>query len=645
MDKATDKHRKALQDYKRALDYDRENREAALDDSAFVAGEQWPDDLLAARANRPCMTVNRLPSFIRQVANEIRIKPPAIQVVAMEDADRDLADVQEGLIRSIEAVSSARRAYASAIEDSTRCGMGFLRVMTDYATEDSFDQEARIRHIDNPMSVLMDPDMVDPLGSDAKFAFVLDTMSEQAFREAYPDKSSGMDGDATTEMQSREGWLSDNRVQIAEYWCVEETPVDVLLLEDGTVVDVSEYDAMVEAYNQDADAFQLVATEAQAEAATTGAEPELPDPPQAPPLPAYNADGTPRTRKVKRRKVMSYLMSGGEFLEGPTEWVGSRIPIVPVWGEVYRIGDRTVRTSLIRFAKDSQRMINFWRSASVEALALAPRAPVLITAQQVKGHELDWANAGLDNPAVLVYNETGSGVPTRLMPPTMQAAMFNEAAVAQDDLKATTGIYDAALGARSNETSGKAIMARQREGDISTYAFIDNLMQAVEEIGRILVNIIPRVYDAQRQIRILGPRMETKVLTVNDGGQYDLTRGKYDVVVKAGGAFTTRREEMAEIFQGLMQSVPALAPVIIPRLIDVLDMPDAEEIAQEVRALTGQGQQKQAAPDPKGLAQAAKYEAEARQTNFETDLATARIQSAQNMAGYPVTAMPPNMGG
>lgn len=637
-----EKHRLALDRYKRALDFDRENREAALDDSAFVAGEQWPEELIRSRANRPCLTINRLPAFIRQVANEIRIKPPAIQVVPMESADADLADVQEGLIRSIEAVSSARRAYALAIEDSTRCGMGFLRVTTDYASDDSFDLEARIRHIDNPMSVLMDPDMVDPLGSDAKFAFVLDTMSEADFRKAYPDKSSGMDGDATTNLQSREGWLSDNRVQIAEYWCVEEHPVEMLLLTDGTVLPVAEYDKAVEAYNQDMDAYQLMASEAEAEAMTTGARLDMPEPPQQPPLPAYNADGTPRVRKVNRRKVMSYLMSGGEFLEGPTEWVGTRIPIVPVWGEVYRIGDRTVRTSLIRFAKDSQRMINYWRSASVEALALAPRAPVLITAQQIVGYEKEWANAGADNPAVLVYNETGGGAPTRLMPPTMQASMFNEAAVAQDDLKATTGIYDAALGARSNETSGKAIMARQREGDISTYAFIDNLMHAVEEIGRILVNIIPRVYDAQRQIRILGSRMETKVLTVNDGGKYDLTRGKYDVVVKAGGAFTTRREEMAEIFQGLMQSVPALAPVIIPRLIDVLDMPDAEEIAQEVRALTGQGNQK--SPDPKDVAQAAKYEAEARQTNFETDLATARVQSAQNMAGFPVTAMPPQGG-
>jgi hypothetical protein len=636
-----DKHKRALDQFSRALEADRSNRIEALDDARFVAGEQWPQEVKNARLGRPCLTINRLPTFIRQVSNEVRLKPPAIKVLPAEEGDEKTAEVIEGLMRNIEARSKAKRIYAQGIEDAARCGMGFWRIRTDYADNETFDQDIHIEPIANPFGVLFDPDMTDPMGSDAKFCFVIETMTAAAFKAKYPGKDYGIEGDSTTDIQVTLNWVTGDKVQIAEYWCVEETDSEVVLLDNGEVVDVADYDKVAEAFNEALTAFNQAQQEATAQQSQAGPDAPpvpMPEPPPVPPMPAVGPDGQPRTRRVKKRKVVMYQMSGGQFLAGPFEWPGKRIPIVPVWGEVYRVGDRKVRASLIRWAKDSQRMINYWRSASVEALALAPKAPWLVTAKQVEGRERDWKQAGTGNPAVLVYNpDPQAGAPQRVMPAPVQGAMLQESALAQDDLKSTTGIYDASLGAQSNETSGRAIMARQQEGDVSTYAFLDNLLAAVEETGRIILDILPRIYDVPRQIRILGKKMEPIIVRVNDGSQYDLTRGKYDVHITTGPSFTTAREKAAEMFTELLRAVPPLAPVLVPRMVDALDLPDGQEMAQEVRQLMSPQPQQQgpAQPDPKDQAQADKFAAEAERTRVQT------MGLLTNMQGIPGPVMSP----
>jgi hypothetical protein len=651
--KADKKHAEALERFQTALEADRTNRENALEDAQFVAGEQWPTDIKLQRQNRPCLTINRLPTFIRQVSNEVRLKPPSINVLPSEEGDDDTAEVIEGLIRSIEARSKAKRVYSRGIEDSARCGMGFWRVLTEYANDEAFDLDLCIESIPNPLGVIVDPDAKDPLGSDWKYCFVIDTMTKDAFEAKYPGKSYGIDGDRTTTVQTAMYWTTGDKVQVAEYWCVEEVSAQIVLLENGETVDVKDYDRAVEAYNEHIAMLQAMyqaevmeAQQEQQEPPEQGEAPEppeMPEPPESPeplPAPMLGKDGQPRVRDVKRKKVVSYIMSGGEFLSGPHEWMGKRIPIVPVWGEEYRIGDRKVRTSLIHFAKDAQRMINYWRSASVEALALAPKAPWLVTPKNVEGYEGLWKTAGQGNPAVLMYNpDPITGKPERQQPAPVQSAMLQEAALSQDDLKATTGLYDAALGAQSNETSGKAIMARQAEGDISTYAFLDNLLQAIEETGRILVEMIPKVYDVPRQIRILGKKMESKVIMVNDGGQYDLTRGKYDVNCVTGPSFTTQRQMAAEAYQSFVQSAPATAPILIPRMVESMDLPDAKEIAEELRGIGGEQKQAPPPPNPKDMAQAENYQAQASKTQVETQLLQRQL-GVMNMGPMPGQPMP-----
>lgn len=561
-----------------AYNAERENRDRALADAEFeadtgdgkaVSNGVWPAKVKQQREKdgRICLTINKSRTITRQVANELRLQPPAINVSPSEDGDVQVAAVIEGLVRSIEQRSKAKRIYAKAGEDAARGNMGFWRVTTDYVSPDSFDQEILIKPILNPLSVLYDPAAQDATCRDARFCFVYDDMPRSEFEARFKGKaqtpfyaegSSYYDGE----------WVSENTIRVAEYWKVIEEIKTLYQLIDGQTV--------------------------------------WADDPAAKDL---KAQGYVRAeRKSASKRVCMYLVSGVEELE-KSEWAGDRIPIIPVWGEEARIGSRRIRNGVLTYARDAIRLHTFARSANAETVASQPKAPWLVTPKMVQGFEDMWGQAANGNPAVLYYNLDGaSGKPERMPPPQPSSGWVQEALQSADDIKSTTGIFDASLGAKSNETSGKAIQARQREGDVGTYTFVDNVMEAIEETGRVIIDLIPKIYDAPRQVRILGKKMEAKIVAINQAGGFDLGLGKYDVTVSTANV-TTQRQETTEILTSALQAAPMLAPVILPRLASVIDLPDADEFAEEVRQLLGAAQQAQAPqgpppPDPAKMASA-----------------------------------------
>ena len=554
--------------WEEAIQADKENRDRCLADLEFEADTGdgvgikdgvWPSGVKQQRERegRICLTINKSRTITRQVANELRLQPPAINVSPTEDGDIQVAAVIEGLIRSIEQRSKAKRIYAKAGEDAARGNMGFWRVTKDYVDPQSFDQEVLIKPILNPLSVLYDPSAQDSTCRDARYCFVYDDMPRAEFEARFKSKAQTpfyAEGAAYYDGQ----WVSDRTIRVAEYWCVKVEEKRLLQFANGDVV-----------WADDPMAEQL------------------------------SLAGVPikSERKSERKKVCMYLVSGAEVLE-EIEWDGDRIPIVPVWGEEARVGSRRIRNGVLTYARDAIRLHSFARSANAETVASQPKAPWLVTPNMIAGYEQEWAQAATGNPAVLRYKLDGGNKPERQPPPSPSSGWIQEALQSADDIKSTTGIFDASLGAKSNETSGKAIMARQREGDIGTYTFIDNVLDAIEETGRIIIDLIPKVYDGARQIRILGKKMEPKIVAVNQMGGIDLAVGRYDVTVSTGPSVTTQRQETAEVLTNAMQAAPMLAPVIIPRLAGVIELPDADEFAQEVRQLMGQAQQGPQQPPP-----------------------------------------------
>jgi hypothetical protein len=526
----------ARERYQEAVDFDRENRDAGIEDAEFASGKQWDeaDERRRIEAGRPCLKVNTLPQFIAQIVGDIRINRPAIRVRPAEDADKDLADVREGLIRQIERQSGAQQVYSAAAQDQVTGGIGNFRVNIEYAADDTFERDIAIKRIPDPFAVAWDPLMLDPTGADARYCFVEDQMPRKAFEKAYPDAH-------PSELQVREhGWISVDSVKVTEYWLVKNRPVELGLTFDGQVLEVG----------KDTDRTQLQAT-----------------------------------RKGSKRSVCMYLITGHAILEGPYELPVSRIPIFRVPGWEMQVGSKKSRWGLVRFAKDPARLRNYWRSVAAETLALAPRAQWLINTGS-GGMNPDSADEFRENATsgdtVLEYQ--GQQPPQRIDPPPFPAALVQEAALNAQDIKDVTGLHDASLGARSNETSGKAILARQKEGDVASFIYHDNLHAAIREAGKVVNELIPVVYDTARTIRIVGEDESTKVMQVNAPGAVNLQQGKYDIVVEAGPSYSTKRQEASESMMQFVQAVPPAAQVAADLIAKAQDWPMADMIAKRLKA-------------------------------------------------------------
>lgn len=540
------------------------NREKAVEDIRFARlGVQWDAGMKAQRQQegRPALTINRLPAFIRQVVNDARQNSPAIQVVPVDSgSDVDTAQVIGGLIRAIERGSNAAVAYDTALEHAVSCGFGFFRICTDYAGPDTFDQVAKIERIANPLSVHWDTNSTEFDASDWEFAFVSDMLLESEFKRAYP-KAKPVSWEAGRG-DDYQDWFGEDKVRVAEYWLRTEIKRKLLLLSDGTVVREDQLTGQAKG------ALML-----------SGITPV-------------------REREAKDWTVTRRVINGGEVLE-ETDWPGSMIPICPVWGEEVVIDGLRHFRSMVRDATDPQKMFNFWRSASTELVALAPRAPWIVPEGGIPmGEEGEkWRTANTRSHPYLLYRPSAGAMPQRQPFAGVPAGAIQEALNAADDMKAITGIYDASLGARSNETSGRAIMARQREGDTGTFHFLDNLSRAIQYAGRVLVEIIPSLYSARETIRILGDDQKAKVvkLTQEAGGGgpqvpgqerlYNIAVGRYDVSVKTGPSYTTQREATREALIQLAQAAPQAAPILADMAVRLMDFPDADRAARRLQAL------------------------------------------------------------
>ena len=513
-----------------------------IDDQRFAAGDQWPDDVKTMRAGRPMQTINRLPAFIDQIIGDARQNKVAIKVFAGEDGDVEAAKIYSGLIRSIENRSNADFAYDTALEQTATFGFGAWRVKTRYVDDDTFDQEIMIERIPNALNVHFDPSSIQPDYSDAEYAIVVDSISKDEFKARWPKASES--NFQTEHMQA--GWASGDNMQIAEYWHKERTPATLYLLNDGT---------------------------------TTF------DKPTAPEL-------VIRERKSERCVVKMCIMSGAEVLE-QADWAGRYIPIIGVNGKEDMVDGKRILRGIVRHAKDPQRMYNYWRTIDTETKALAPKAPVMVTTKQLDGLDDLWSDALSGNLPYLPYNPDPTAATPQRLNAGMQDKGFEQAALlAVDEMKATTGIYSAALGEQSNETSGRAILARQREGDTANFAYIDNLSRAIRYSARVIIDLIPKIYDTERVIEIMGVDGKKTLerinsARINDDGVVepvnDLTTGRYDLVADVGPSYTTKRIEALNMMVEIAKMNPAIMQIAGDLIVKSMDWDGADAIAERLK--------------------------------------------------------------
>ena len=558
-----------------------ESREDELDDLRFYAGSpdnqwQWPADVLMTRGAvqgqtinaRPCLTINKLPQHVRQVTNDQRQNRPSGKVIPADDrADIEVAEIFDGIVRHIEYISDADVAYDTACENQVTYGEGYIRVLTEYLDENSFDQEIKIGRVRNSFSVYMDPTIQDPCGADAKWCLITQDISREDYERLYPDASP-----VTSILAQGVGdpsisdWLNEDTVRIAEYFWVEYKAATLNL-----------YPNNITAFKGSPEAKRIEAM---------GLKPI-------------------RTRESQRKQVKWAKTNGYEWLEGPQDWAGKWIPVVRVIGNEFEVDGKLYLSGIVRNAKDAQRMYNYWVSQETEMLALAPKAPFIGYAGQFEGYEYQWKTANTNNWPYLEVNPDvtdGQGgmlpLPQRSLPPMAQTGLIQAKMGASEDIKSTTGQYDASLGMMGNERSGKAIIARERQADTGTYHYVDNLARAVRHVTRQIVDLIPKIYDTQRIARIIGVDGDTKMAKIDPMQQepvrrivdmetnavidkiYNPSVGKYDVVVTTGPNYMTKRQEALESMAQLLQGNPALWGVAGDLFVKNMDWPGAQEMAK-----------------------------------------------------------------
>ncbi|HKE24977.1 MAG TPA: portal protein [Bryobacteraceae bacterium] len=564
--------------FKLCEDAERDLRKEALDDLRFVSGVQWDDADRRSRttglSSRPCLSFNKLIGPLNMAANEARMNQAGIKVYPVDStSDPDTAKVIEGMIRHIEDVCKADEVYESALEQSTACGFGFFKVTTRYCGPKSFDQELRIERIPDQFSVYIDPYAREADKADMAYAFEVEVIPRDEYEADYGDSQ-------ITSLNFYEGlsnpvpdWITKSGVRIARYWTVETKKRTLTSVEwpDGT--------------------------------RTSQYKDEIPDAmPQGLKI-ATGPDGKPLERETEQRVVRWRKINGIEILD-EGEWPGQWIPILPVLGKEMWVDGVRKLFSLIRFAKDPQRLYNFYRSSEAETVLLGTKAPWI----GVKGAFRDnrWASANTTNYAYLEYEPVdiaGNPAPPpqrNVFEPPIQALSLG-AAQASDDIKATTGIFDASLGAQSNETSGIAIRQRQSQAGLANAHFIDNLNRAIRQCGVILTDLIPKIYDMPREVRILGEDRAQQIVKVNQqfqewNGQikcYDLASGQYDVVASAGPTSITQRQETWETLTQLAQAYPQLLQIAGDILFDNADFPGADKLADRLRKTLPPGLQDQ----------------------------------------------------
>lgn len=596
----------AVDRYTLAWDQEQWNISAAMDDLRFVAGEQWPDEVTNERRRdgRPMLTANQLPQFINQVTGDIRLNTPSIKVrPAGSKATKEIAEVFTGLIRNIEAQSQAQDVYVNASVSAARCGWGIFEIVTQYADDDTFEQDIRIKYEPSPLGVLFDPDAREADKSDAKWAFRIIRLTYQEFKRLYPE-AAVTTWDQAKPLNTGVIWFDAREMAIAEYWKKVPVKKKIGQLQNGMVVCMEDYDGKMG-------------------------------------KPVFE-------REVETNKVEKYILTGAEVLEGPFEWAGKDIPLIPVVGEEVNVGDRTVRHGLVRFAKDPQRMYNYHITTATEVHALAPKAPFILTTQQVKGHEKMWRSANRKNLPYLIYNPDPKtpGAPQRSSPSTDISSSVALAESAVQDLYRTTGIYPSALGAKSNEQSGKAILARQREADVGTYLYVDNLARAIAYCGRQLVDLIPKIYDTEREVRILEADGTEDMATINEVSMAenvinnDITVGKYDVVVDTGPSFSTKRAEASQAMMEFVRGAPETAPIVMDIIARAQDWPYADQFTERLRRALPPGiddevdqerleRQGPPQPDPVQMALVRQAEGDAMYSQARAQKTMVEAQSAQ----------------
>lgn len=564
-------HDEGMKRFEVTLNYDKGERELAVEDARFIysSSGHYDDDTYAKKAeDQPRFSIDRISPALDQVIGDQRQTRTNIKVIPEGgEADVQTARIYDGIVRNIQVQSRADNAYDNAFKEALIGGYGGWRILTEFNDTDFDGQDIKIAPILSAASSLyFDPNAQSYDKRDAAYAFLITTMSEEAFKLEYPEATITDFSDQIYHSGSCAGWFADNMVRVAEYWRKRPVIKTIALLSDGRVIDLEDEKAVLD---------------------------EL----------AQQGITITKTRKVKSHKVEMFNMNGAEVLGKPNQWAGKFIPLVPQYGKQGIIEGKTFTYGMVRKAKDPSRVYDYATSATVEAVALSPKDPYFYEPSSVVGYETLYENFNVKSQPFMPYtsNPENPGPPRRGGAPQVQAALIGITQQAAQDIEATTGIYAPSLGNAPQLLSEKSVQAQSQKGDRGSFVYQDNAEKSKEYTAEILIDLIPRIMDTQRIVKTLELDGSSKSVTINQaavdgfnqpiideesGKQVivnDLGKGKYTVIADTGPAFDTQREESARQLIELSGQSEVFANLTPDLIADNLNIVQSDEIKKRVR--------------------------------------------------------------
>ena len=562
-----DIHQEAIDAFELVEDNERDDRELAIEDMLFVDSPdgQWDEHAQTVRKGRPMYTIDLVSEVLRQIIGDQRQSRTRIKVDPDGGgAEKDTAGIFDGLIRKIEK-DGGREAYDNAFKEQLKGGYGGWRILTKY-NDKSFDQDICFEPIYSAVtSLYFDADANRADKSDATKAWLVTEVTLEKFKEMYPEANFTTFNEPSYKTGGYKCWFNGTeKLRIAEYWkkipCVRK----IGLMTDGSVIDLDEEESVLD---------------------------EL----------AAKGITVVKERSVKSHKVVMYKMNGAEILEGPFPWAGEYIPLIPVFGEVSHVNGKTFVHGKVRKAKDAARIYNYTTSAKIEATALSPKDPVFATEEMVDGHEREFETMNTSNAPVVKFSLDPSNpslTPFRLGAPQLQQALIEQTQQASKDVHSAMGMHDPALGNGPQLLSEKSLMAQAEMGDRGAYEYRDNLDKAKEYTGKVLVDLIPRIYDTARVIQVMNVDGSVEEHEINQINQTvmdeqsvepvivnDLSKGRYSASIETGPAYATLRDETVQQLTDLSAANPMFANISADLIAKNMNITEADELTKRIRKI------------------------------------------------------------
>jgi len=538
-------HQDALQEFDDIQSAMREGRLQCLEDRRFysIAGAQWEGNLAEQFNNKPRFEVNKIHLSVMRIINEYRNNRITVDFVSKDGTSDDkLADTCDMLFRADEQDSGADEAYDNAFEEAVGGGFGAFRLRTEY--EDEYDEENESQRIriepiyDADTTVFFDLDAKRQDKSDAKVCFVLTSMTRDSYKAAWNDDPDTWPHEIH---QNEFDWSTPDMVFVAEVFRVEEASELIRTFQsiDGEETRYSEKD-----FADDPELENMLTATGQVEV---------------------------RQKRVKRRKVHKYIMSGNGILEDSGYIAGTEIPIVPVYGKRWYIDNIERCMGHVRMAKDAQRLKNMQLSKLGEISALSTTEKPIFAAEQVAGYEVMWAEDNLKNyPYLLINtmtdangNEALAGPVAYTKPPQIPPALAGLLQITEQDINDLLGNQQAGEEMVSN-ISGKAVELIQSKIDMQTYIYMSNMAKAIKRCGEIWLSMSRDVMvESGRKLKGIGSQgqmstveLARPVLNPETGAveyENDLSKAKFDVAVEVGPSSESRRAATVRSLMGMMQ--------------------------------------------------------------------------------------------